>query len=208
METICLSLGGIVTSSRAQIGSLTLVYLWSAVFIFNCMEKNGKFRIPCRISNMVLFRWRNERPINGLVSFSMTIKISWKSMSSTSSLSSTVLFGVCPLATIIWKLGAGLSLIIDCGANNRISRRSASGIVLDRAPVSIRPSNVTSPKSIGIRAYVSCILVRGWLSTGRSRVYRLVRLSFSQIVLPRLQLAWPQVRFGKASSLVHPGLPD
>ena len=113
METICLSLGGIVISSRAQIGSMTLVYLWSAVF--NCMEKNGKFKIPCRMSNMVLFRCRNERPMSGLVSFSITMKISWKSMSPTSNLSSTVLYGFssCPLATIIWKLGAGPSLIMD-----------------------------------------------------------------------------------------------
>ena len=72
-------------------------------------------------------------------------------MSPTSNLSSMVLLGVssCPLATMIWKFGGGPSRITDCGDKSRIFRRSVSGIALDSAPVSMSPSMVTSPKSIG-----------------------------------------------------------
>ena len=72
-------------------------------------------------------------------------------MSPTSNLSSTVSFGVsnCKFATIIWNVGAGPSLTMDWGANRRIFLRSASGIALDRDPVSMRPSMVSCPKSIG-----------------------------------------------------------
>ena len=78
----------------------------------------------------------------GLVSFSVTIKISGNSTSPTSTLKSTVLFGIsiCPFASIIWKLGVGPYLTSDCGTSNWIFSRSASGIALDRAHVSKRSS--------------------------------------------------------------------
>ena len=87
----------------------------------------------------------------GPVRCSITMKISWNSMSPTSNLSSMVLLGVssCPLATMIWKFGGGPSRITDCGDKSRTFRRSISGIALDSAPVSMNPSMVNSPKSIG-----------------------------------------------------------
>ena len=141
--------GGIVISSGLRIGSITLEYLWSAVF--NCIEKKGKLSMPWRISWTVWFLCKNISPIMGLDNFSITMKISWNSMSPTSNFSSTVLFGVSrsPFATIIWNDGAGPSFTIDWGASSRIFLRSASGIALEWAPVSMRPSNVSSQKSIG-----------------------------------------------------------
>ena len=94
---------------------------------------------------------KEHSPIIGPVKCSITMKISWNSMSPPSNLSSIVLLGVssCPFATMIWKFGGGTFRITDCGARSRIFRRSISGIALDSSPVSISPSMVNYPKSIG-----------------------------------------------------------
>ena len=72
-------------------------------------------------------------------------------MSPTSNCNSTVAIGASdsPLATIIWNSGGGPSFNIVCGASNQILRRSASGMALDKAPVSMSLSIFNSPKSIG-----------------------------------------------------------
>ena len=81
----------------------------------------------------------------------MTMNFSLNVMSPTSNCNSTVAIGAsnCPLATIICNSGGGPSFIIVCGASNRILRKSASGMALDKAPVSMSPSIFNSPKSIG-----------------------------------------------------------
>ena len=100
---------------------------------------------------MVLLSCRNKRPIKGLVMFVKTIKFSLNVMSPTSNCNSTVAIGAsnCPLATINWKSVGGPSCNIVCGASNRILRKSVSGMVLDKAPVSMSPSMFNYPKSIG-----------------------------------------------------------
>ena len=52
---------------------------------------------------------------------------------------STVAMGAssCPLATIIWNSSGGPSFIIVCGASNGILRKSASGMALDNAILSM-----------------------------------------------------------------------
>ena len=128
---------------------MTFECLWSAVF--NCIEKKGNFSMPWRISRTVWFPCKNISPIIGLDNFSVTMNISWNTRSSTSNFISTVFFGVSrsPFATNIWKDGAGPFLTLDWGASSRIFLKSASGIALECVPVSIRPSNVSSPTSIG-----------------------------------------------------------
>ena len=109
---------------------------------------------------MVLLRCRNKRPIKGLVRFVMTMNFSLNVMSPTSNCNSTVAIGAsnCPLATIIWNSGGGPSFDIVCGAINRILRKSAPGMALDKAPVSMSPSIFNSPKSIKKVKHFSRIL--------------------------------------------------
>ena len=100
---------------------------------------------------MVLLRCRNKRLIKGLVRLGMTMSFSLNLMSPTSNCNSTVAIGAsnCPLANIIWDSGGGSSFINLCGASNQILRKSASGMALDKAPVSMSSSMFNSPKSIG-----------------------------------------------------------
>ena len=114
------------------------------------------------------------------------MKVLWNSMSPTSNLGSIVLLRVsnCPFATIIWKLGGGPSRITDCGERSQIFRKSISGIALDNALVSIRPSMVNSPKSIGKRnmrfLYLRLTLVESGIQPGSpSLVIRTVWNCFS-----------------------------
>ena len=88
--------------------------------------------------------------MKGLVRFVMTMNFSLNVMSPTSNCNSTVAIGAynCPLSTIFWNSGGGPSFNIVCGASNRTLRRSASGMALDKAPVSMSPSIFNSPKSI------------------------------------------------------------
>ena len=81
----------------------------------------------------------------------MTLNFSLNVMSPTSNCISTVAIGAtnCPLETITWNSGGGPSFNIVCGASNGILERSASGLALDKAPVSMSPSIFNSPKSIG-----------------------------------------------------------
>ena len=69
----------------------------------------------------------------------------------TSKCNFTVAIGAsnCPLATIIWNSGGGPSFSIVCGASSQILCKSASGMALDKAPVSMSPSMFNSTKSIG-----------------------------------------------------------
>ena len=100
---------------------------------------------------MVLFCCRNKRLIKGLVRFVITMNFSLNVMSPTSNCNSIVAIGAsnCLLATIIWNSGGLPSINIVCGASNRILRKSASGMALEKAPVSMSPSIFNSPKSIG-----------------------------------------------------------
>ena len=81
----------------------------------------------------------------------MTMNFSLNLMSPTSNCNSTVAIGTsnCPLATLIWNSGGELSFNIVCRASNRILRKLASGMAPDKAPVSMSPSILNSPKSIG-----------------------------------------------------------
>ena len=99
---------------------------------------------------MVLLRCRNRRPMKGLVRFVITMNFSLNVMSPTSNCNSTVAIGAsnCPLATIIWNSGGGPPFSIVCGASSRFLRKSAGGMALDKAPVSMSPSMFNSPKSI------------------------------------------------------------
>ena len=141
-----------IVTTGFSMGSMTFGYVRSS--FFNCIKKNGKFRIPWHISSLVLMRCRNKRPIKGLVRFVMTMNFSLfslKVMSPTSNCNSTVGIGASNslLATIIWNSGGGPSFKIVCGANNRILRKLATGMAIDKAPVSMSPSMFNSPKSIG-----------------------------------------------------------
>ena len=116
-----------------------------------CNQKKGKFRIQGRISNIVLLRCRNKRPIKGLVRSVMTMKFSVNVMSPTSSCTSTVAIGASnfPFATINWNSSGDPSFNIAFGASNRILRKLASRMALDKASISMGPSMFNFPKSIG-----------------------------------------------------------
>ena len=81
----------------------------------------------------------------------MTMNFSLNVMSSTSICNSHVAKGAsdCPLATIVWNAGGGLSISNECGASNRILRKSAAGMAVNKAPVSMSPSLLNSPKTFG-----------------------------------------------------------
>ena len=53
----------------------------------------------------------------------------------------------CPLATIIWNYDGELSFIFVRGVSNRILRKSASGMALDKAPLSTGPLMFNYPKT-------------------------------------------------------------
>ena len=91
----------------------------------------------------------------------MTMNFSLNVMSPTSNCNSTVATGAsnCPLATIIWNSGGGPSFNIVCGASNRIFCKSASGMALDKATVSMSPSLFNSPKSVGKKAFYAYFLM-------------------------------------------------
>ena len=90
-----------------------------------------------------MLRYENKRPIRGLVQFVRTKSFSLNVMSPTSNCNSTGAMGDSnyPLTTLIWNSGGGLSLSTVCGANIQILGQSGSGMTLDRAPVSMKPSH-------------------------------------------------------------------
>ena len=69
----------------------------------------------------------------------MTMNFFLNVVSQTSNCNSTVAIGAsnCPLATKIWNSGAGPSFNVVCGTSNRTLRESASGMALEKAPVSM-----------------------------------------------------------------------
>ena len=77
----------------------------------------------------------------------MTMNFSLNVMSPTSKCNSTVAVGAsnCPLATEIWNSIGGPSFNFVYGASNRILRKSAPGMALDKAPVSMSPSMFNFP---------------------------------------------------------------
>ena len=119
---------------------------------------------------MVLLRCRNKRPIKGLVRLVMTMNFSLNVMSPTSNCNSTVAMGAsnCALATITWNSGGGPSFSIVCGASNRISLKSASGMALDKAPVSMRPSVFNSRNPLGNKAFFVYFLMANLLRAGET----------------------------------------
>ena len=159
-----------VFSVGLRIGSKTLQYRWSGVL--SCIEKNGKFKILCLMFRTVWFCWRNISRMIGPVAISITMKIPWNSISPTSNLSSIVLLGVssCPFAAFVSRFGGGSSRITYCGERNRIFRRSISGTARNNVPVSIRPSMVITPKSIGKDSmgflHLRLILVENGIQSG------------------------------------------
>ena len=118
-----------------------------------------------------------------------------------------------PLATMIWKFGGGPSRITDCGDKSKIFRRSISGIALDSAPVSMSPSMVNSPKSIGKYKmrflHLRLMLVdRGIQSGSPSLVIKTLWNCFSSINdcgMGSALLSWVSVPngFGKLDGLCH-----
>ena len=126
-------------------------------FVLHRKEWKIQNALP-RVQNCMISR-RNSCPTTGPVRFSITMKVSWNSMSPTSNFSSIVLLRVSnyPLATIICEFGGGPSRIIDCGESKRIFRMSISGIAQDNAPVSIRSSMIITQSPLGNTTCVSCI---------------------------------------------------
>ena len=114
------------------------------------------------MSSIALLRCRNGRPIKGLVTFVIAIKFSLKILSSSWNWKSTVAIGAsnCPLAIINWKSTGGSSFDTVCGASNRILRKSAPGVAIDTAPVSMSPSMFNSPKPIG-KYSILCFFCKG-----------------------------------------------
>ena len=108
---------------------------------FSCIEKKGKFGIPCRILSFVLLRCWKTRPIKGLSGFVMTKIFPLKVKPPFSNCNSAVAKddSNCLLAGKIWYSGGGPSskIAFVCGANNRVLRKSASGMAIDKTPVSI-----------------------------------------------------------------------
>ena len=117
---------------------------------------------------MVLLRCRNKRPIKGLVRLVITMNFSLNVMSPTSNCNSTVGIGAsnCPLATIIWNSGGGSSFNIVCRASNQILRKSASGMALDKAPVSMSPSCLTPRNPLENKAFFAYFLMANLLRAG------------------------------------------
>ena len=106
---------------------------------------------------MVLLRCLNKRPIKALVRFAMTMNFSLIVMSPTSNCNSTVAIGAsnCPLATIIWNSGGGLHLK---SYMERVIKFCVSRLpdwLLKKAPVSLSPSTLNFPKSIGKNSILS-----------------------------------------------------
>ena len=119
---------------------------------------------------MVLLRCRKKRPIKGLVRFVMTINFSLNVILPTSFCNSTVAIPAsnCPLATIIWNSSCGPSFNFVLGASSRILRKSASGMVPDKAPVSMSPSKINSPKFNGKKAFFAYPLMAKSLRAGET----------------------------------------
>ena len=148
-----------------------LDYLLSACL--KCMEKKRKLSTRWRMSRVVLFFCRKPIPIKGLARMAMTRKRSLNMISPNSNWCLTVALGdsKCPFATIIWKSGSSPSFKTVCSAGKRIFRKSASEMALVNAVVSMRPSMVVSPKSIG--ETTNLLLVFNWwfVDNGKNFVF-------------------------------------
>ena len=109
-----------IISTGFSIGSNKLGSVWSP--FFNLHKKNGKFKIPRRISSIVLVFCRNRRPIKGLVRFVVPIDFSLNVMPPILNCNSTVAKGAfkCPLATVFWYSGRRPWFSILCRACNWI----------------------------------------------------------------------------------------
>ena len=121
---------------------------------------------------MVLLRCRNKRPFKGLVRFVLSMKYFLNVMSPTSNCNSTVAIAAsnCPLATKNWNIGGGLSFTVVCGASNRILRKLAHGMALDKAPVSMIPSKFNSSESIGKYSFLRLFFNGKFVDSGRNLV--------------------------------------
>ena len=64
----------------------------------------------------------------------------------------------------------GPSFNIACGASNKFLRKSASGMALDKAPVSMSPSIFNSPKSIGKYGILPLCFIGKFVDSGRNLV--------------------------------------
>ena len=125
------------------------------------------------MSSIVLLRCSNRRPINGLVRFIMTTIFSRRLLSPTLNCNSTVAIGSsnCLLATKIWTSGAGLSFNTACGTIIRILRNLASGMALDKAPVSMRPSIFSSLTSSGKNSLLRIFFIGSFVESRRKLVF-------------------------------------
>ena len=98
----------------------------------------------------------------------MTMNFSLNVMSLTENCNSTVAIGASdsPLATIIWNSGGGPSFNIVCGAINRFSRKSASGMALDKAPVSLSRQYLAPGNPLENKAFHANFLMANLLRAG------------------------------------------
>ena len=117
-------------------GSLSFGY--ELLASFSCIEKDGKWGIPCLISNTVSLCCKIRNPFKGLVILTITMKCRTNVIAPTSNCNSVVGKGVsnCPLATMIWISGGWPSYRIFWGAICLAFSKSASEVVI----VSISPS--------------------------------------------------------------------
>ena len=107
-----------------------------------------------------------------LVRFVMTMNFSLNVMSPTPNCNSTVAIGasICPLATILWNSSGGPSFNIVCGASSRSLRKSASRTALDKASVSMSPSIIKSPNSLGKYSRLRLLFIGKFADSGRNLV--------------------------------------
>ena len=97
-----------------------------------------------------MLRCRNKRPIKGLLRFVMTTNFSRDVVSTTSICISTVAIGASnfPFETVFRDYGRGPIFSNVCRASNRILCKLASGMALDKAPVSMTHRYLTPQNSL------------------------------------------------------------
>ena len=100
----------------------------------------------------------------------MTMNFSLNLMSPTSNCIFTFAIGAsnCLSASIIWNPGGGTTFKIVCGASNRILRKSASGMVLDKAAVSMSSSIFKSQNPLENKEFYAYFLMATLLIAGES----------------------------------------
>ena len=123
------------------------------------------------MSSFVLVCCQNRRQITRLVRFVIIINFSRKVLPLASNCNCTVAKSACncPLATITWNLGRGLSFSNVCGASNRSLCKLASGMAHEKK-MSMKPSLFNSLISLEIYSVLRSFSNAKLIDTGKNLV--------------------------------------